>query len=775
MTRLHTPRPLFSILKAPVLCLAGAATFAIAPPAWPQSDGHRQSALMSRAELEAEQKVALSADKIIEMLRQETGLLLQVKKKLVREAFAQGRILDPSDLTDDALFRLLRDDENIRVLATREIENRYYVRAKPTKQEIEQQQVLAAQLGLSRAGSALAATGAPTARPAGVSQEDAYWAQQARGYEGASRGGTGQAPSQSISPPSAQPVRPENRLPDNPARQTNRTSLEGQDEFEDMDSGDLPRISPDQLSALLSTGSTSAPGSGTTPGASGIVPLSLISGMDPGMNGPGAKNLGSIGSLPVPLTSPDESTGPASLQTSQRAKLEGTRRPRTPSVTDLDLDRPQIRHRPNPYADVPSLYDLYAQVARQPAIIDRFGAAVFRNNGGNLDDLPMDLPAGPDYVLGPGDGLTIEMWGGIAQRMRRVVDREGRIALPEVGTVQVSGRTLGDVQHMVQSVLRTQFRDVEADVSLGRIRTVRVYVVGEVANPGAYDISSLSTHLNALYAAGGPTSRGSLRHLRHMRGNQLIQEVDTYDLLLRGTHSELARIQSGDTILVPPVGTEVVVEGMVRRPAIYELDQEKNLAEALELAGGVLPSGTLRHVDVERMVAHEKRTMLRLDLPETNDVQAVNKALEEFQVQDGDQIRISPILPYSDKTVYLDGHVFRPGKYPYRDGMKVTDVIRSYSELLPEPSARHAEIIRLQPPDYTPQVFAFNLAAAMEGKEQNVALKPFDTIRIFGRYDFEDQPLVTVTGEVRQPGDHVTNGVTHLRDAVHLADRKSVV
>jgi protein involved in polysaccharide export with SLBB domain len=394
---------------------------------------------------------------------------------------------------------------------------------------------------------------------------------------------------------------------------------------------------------------------------------------------------------------------------------------------------------------------------------------IFRNGTGNLDQLPMDLPAGPEYILGPGDGLSIDLWGGVSQRLRRVVDREGRLDLPEVGAVQVSGRNLGDVQHLVQTALRSQFRDVETDVSLARIRSVRVYVVGDVVSPGAYDISSLSTPLNALYAAGGPTARGSLRNLRHLRGQRLLQEIDAYDLLLHGVHTELAGIQSGDTILVPPMGAQVTVQGMVRRPAIYELAKEKDLSEVLELAGGVLPSGTLRHVDVERVVAHEKRTMLRLDLPENNDRQTVGKTLDDFQVQDGDSIRISPILPYADQTVYLDGHVFHPGKYPYRDGMKVNDVLGSYSELLPEPSRRHAEIIRLQPPDYTPVILAFNLGDALDGKEQNLVLKPFDTIRIFGRYDFEDAPVVTVSGEVRDPGDHITNGVTRLRDAVYLA------
>ncbi|MBV9087149.1 MAG: SLBB domain-containing protein, partial [Acidobacteriaceae bacterium] len=422
------------------------------------------------------------------------------------------------------------------------------------------------------------------------------------------------------------------------------------------------------------------------------------------------------------------------------------------------------------YADVPSLYDLYQQVEKRNGPLDRFGMDIFRNGTGNFENLPMDVPAGPDYVLGAGDGLKIDLWGSTSQRLQRVVDRSGRVSLPEVGNVVVAGHTLGDVQREMQAVLRTQYRDVQADVSISKIRAVRVYVVGDVQRAGAYDVSSLSTPLNAVFAAGGPTNIGSIRTLRHYRGKELLEEVDVYDLLLHGVHGNVLPLDSGDTILVPPIGPQVTVDGMVRRPAIYELRGEKSLAEVLELAGGVLPTGTLRHIEVERLEAHVRRTMLRLDIPETNDQATVNKQLADFTVQDGDKIRISPILSYTQKTVFLDGHVFHPGRYAYRDGMTVADLIKSYNDLLPEPARRHAEIIRLEPPDYTPMVIAFNLGDVLDGKaEQDVALKPFDTVRVFGRYDFEDAPVISVTGEVRDPGDHRTNGVTHIRDAVYLA------
>src|SRR5260370_31367233 len=188
----------------------------------------------------------------------------------------------------------------------------------------------------------------------------------------------------------------------------------------------------------------------------------------------------------------------------------------------------------------------------------------------------MDLPVGVNYVVGPGDSLSIDLWGGVSQRLLRTVDREGRLAVPETGPILVSGRTLGDVQQEVQRVLRTQFRDVSADVALLRLRTVRVYVVGDVAEPGAYDVSSLSTPLNALFAAGGVTPQGSLRRVQHYRGKQLVEEVDAYDLLLHGIRSDLKRLENGDSLLLPPLRPVVTVDGMVRRHALHRLRTDKD-------------------------------------------------------------------------------------------------------------------------------------------------------------------------------------------------------
>src|SRR5260370_10815770 len=303
---------------------------------------------------------------------------------------------------------------------------------------------------------------------------------------------------------------------------------------------------------------------------------------------------------------------------------------------------PELVRAPNPYKDIPSLYDMYVQAVPRATIPRRFGSEVFESGTRDSQLIPMDLPAGPDYVVGPGDGLSIDLWGGTTQRIYRVVDREGRVSLPEVGPLLVSGKSLADVQESLQLLLRTEFRRVSADVSLARLRTIRVYEVGDVANPGAYDVSSLSTPLNALFVGGGPTQKGSMRIVKHYRGAQLIEDVDLYDLLLHGVKSDLKRLENGDTVLVPPIGPQVTVDGMVRRPSIYELQGEKNLDTVLELAGGLLPPATCRHIEVQRLVADEKQSLLCFDLPELDSSSEVPKKLEAVEIYDGDRIPVFP-------------------------------------------------------------------------------------------------------------------------------------
>jgi protein involved in polysaccharide export with SLBB domain len=679
------------------------------------SSAKRDSAEARQSVVDA--SISIDPNKIIEILQREPGLTYTIKKLLADAALQEGRLLDDTSFPDSTLYYLVQTDDNIRAMVTGELIKRKYIAVHPTEQEAtnEAQRLRQRESELAK-----------TARDRDQNENPLYSVSdpERRIKPSANCDPSGNGPDDPCPPPP--------RDPNSRPGFTRELNAE-------------PPISPTPIQAAE------------------LPTLFARSGVPTG-----TRDNGSIlGPVPQPAPSSGWAMPNASPNMSKTTRTSGDRGEAKAAEDELVL-----RRKSSPYASVPSLIDLYSQVERRYDNIGRFGASLFAGYSDALkEQLPIDMPAGPDYVVGPGDGLNVEIWGGgAAQRVQRVVDREGRLSLPDVGVVEVAGKSLAQVQQLVQTTLRRDFRDVQADISLARLRTVRVYVVGDVRNPGAYDVSSLSTPLNAVLAAGGPTNQGSFRTFKHYRGKQLIQEIDSYDLILNGVRSDIRPLQSGDTVLIPPVGSEVTIEGMVRRPAIYELRGEKDLFQALALAGGVLPTGTLRHVVVERIQAHQTRTMLSLDIPDSADDPATTKSLQGFAVQGGDKIRISPILPYSEKTVFLDGHVFRPGKYPYREGMKVADLIRNYDDLLPEPARQYAEIIRLNPPDFRPVILSFNLNSGFDKIEgQSPSLQPFDTVRIFSRFDFEDSPTVLVHGEVRHPGPHQTNGDLTLRDAIYLA------
>ena len=429
---------------------------------------------------------------------------------------------------------------------------------------------------------------------------------------------------------------------------------------------------------------------------------------------------------------------------------------KTENKSQSITDEPESLHLPAPY-NLRSLRDLYTQVPPDSVKLKRFGSEVFTNRdpvtGGGLANptTPVDLPIGPDYVLGAGDGLTINLWGGISQSFNRVIDREGKIALPEAGSLVVAGLTLQQARSNIESALKQQYHNAQVDVTIGRLRTVRVYVVGDVQRPGAYDVSSLSTPLNAIYEAGGPTSVGSLRIVRHYRGQQLVREVDLYDFFLRGQRMDDERLQAGDTLLIPPSGPQVAIFGMVKRPAIYELKASATLKDVLDNAGGVTVAAALNHITIDRIDPNKQRETVTLESSATDTPQATLAQIASFAVKDGDRVHVAAILPYSERAIYVEGHVTRPGKLPYRDGMQLTDVIHSYQDLLPEPAAK-GDIVRLVAPDFHPETIPFDLADALIGNT-SITLQPFDTIRILGRYEV-DAPQVTIRGEVLRPGSY---------------------
>src|SRR5579864_2813406 len=554
-------------------------------------------------------KAAASADQILEVVNKEAGLMVELKRLLAQEAGASGQILEEGDLTDGAVAERLRSDLHARVLATRLLQRYGYLvpRLNPDSD-------LAAEQRLVRQERAQMLARAAERRDT------------LREMPGRQNAECDPRFDSGCALPSALPEERENvpvgpAAPVRPPRSSAPLQRVGDVPQNEITRPDGSVISADQrgefwaaetvLTSTRNGGSTDFSGAQRTSGYGTEDSLS-----DRSM---AQSDLQSVSVPPAeqPSIGARESRAPINSGTynADRSMRPGG----SPSLEPVKMLR-----QPNPYANVPSLYDLYVQAAPNTRPVKRFGIDVFRKGETNPAYLPMDLPVGPSYVVGPGDSLAIDLWGGVSQRFLRTVDREGRIALPEAGPVLVSGRTLGDAQQEVQRVLRTQFRDVSADVSLQRLRTVRVYVVGNVTSPGAYDVSSLSTPLNALFVAGGVTQQGSLRRLQHYRGKQLVEEVDAYDLLLHGIRGDLQRLENGDSLLVPSLGPVVTVEGMVRRPALYELHSEKTLEDALDLAGGILPAAALQHIEVQRLVAHDKRTMLSVEVGETSDPEAVS-------------------------------------------------------------------------------------------------------------------------------------------------------
>jgi polysaccharide biosynthesis/export protein len=701
-------------------------------------------------------RVAASAGQIGEILSHDPGLMVELKRWVAKEATDHGQILNDWDLTDQAILDRLANDTGFRSVATRLLQRYGYLvpQLNPNSQVGKEQQLL-----LQERVERLA-----RAHARAKNDEDEPLT-RTRSQEDLGR------------PRSCDPETDPDCTTENHRPLGRRRDQAGVGSPKDESDGLDLRSTPLGFPGLASESTDQSSPQMIPRGTENEKIISKRKMMEAKESSSPATDLngGDADSVPA-LQSETEGTGVISPREFQ-AESEDRVLPRHATTggrpererAEAGLAETAMVRRPNPFADVPSLYDLYMQASSQAPQLQRFGQDVFRDDARNSEFIPMDLPVGPDYVLGPGDGLAIDVWGSVSERINRTVDREGRLALPEVGPILVSGRSLGEVQQTVQQDFRTLYRDISADVSLSRLRTIRVYVVGDVEHPGAYDISSLSTPLNAMFVAGGPTSRGSLRILQHLRGKDLVQEVDVYDLLLRGVKSDLKQLQNGDTVRVPPISAEVTVEGMVRRPSIYELKGEKTLAEVLELAGGILPAATLRHIEVQRLEAHEKRTMLSLDITETQDPEAVQKQLEGFSVQNDDVVHIFPIAPFNRDAVYLQGHVLRPGRYSYHPGMKLTDVVSSYADVLPEPASKYAEIVRLNPPDFRPSVESFDLAAALANPAAAPALQPLDTVRIFSRYNFENPPAVSIGGEVRNPGTYRTSGQIHLTDAIHLA------
>lgn len=363
-----------------------------------------------------------------------------------------------------------------------------------------------------------------------------------------------------------------------------------------------------------------------------------------------------------------------------------------------------------------------AEVAREA--LKQFGYDLFAGTPTTFAPAT-DIPVPLNYVVGPGDTVQVQLFGKENAEYALTVTREGELQFPGIGPITVAGLTFREMKAMLSERIARQMIGVKASITMGPLRSIRVFVLGDAYRPGSYTVSALSTMTNALFYSGGIRRIGSLRDIQLKRAGKIVTRLDLYDLLLRGDTSGDTRLQPGDVIFVPPIGKTAGIAGEVRRPAVYELRKEKTVRELLEMAGGLLPTAYPQAAQIERIGPGGGRELLDLDLRRKEGL--------DTRLRNGDVLRVYSVLEKMENIVLLSGHVERPGGYQWRKGMRLTDLIPSVDDLLPKPDLDYVLIRRELPPDRRIQVFSARLGAALQHpeSEDNVYLRPRDRVIVF--------------------------------------------
>jgi polysaccharide export outer membrane protein len=367
---------------------------------------------------------------------------------------------------------------------------------------------------------------------------------------------------------------------------------------------------------------------------------------------------------------------------------------------DTDISSPRIRDTklptPLPRPVPPQPLSDFQQMVRESTgkVLPIFGANLFNTVPSTF--APVDnIPVTPDYVVGPGDELRLQIWGQVNQHGSFIVDRTGSISLPQVGTIHVAGLQFSQISEFLKSQLGRVYRNFDLNVNLGQLRSIQVFVVGQARKPGSLTISSLSTLLNAVFASGGPIPQGSLRDIQVRRGTDTVIHFDLYDLLLHGDKSKDVRLEPGDVIFIPDVGPQVAVLGSVTNPAVYELRGETNFNQLISLAGGLTNTAAGSQIRVERISDHSQRSELNLNVT----------ADDNHPVQDGDIVSVNPIVDRYQNAVTLRGNVANPGRVEWHEGMRISDLIPNRQMLITRKYYRALDQLgqtRPEPNEHTP-------------------------------------------------------------------------
>lgn len=401
------------------------------------------------------------------------------------------------------------------------------------------------------------------------------------------------------------------------------------------------------------------------------------------------------------------------------------------------------------------------KVDRSPAPteggLEYFGYNLFKNIPSSFE--PSEIgPIDPGYIIGPGDNLRLSMWGAAELQYQLTVDAQGNIFIPTAGQFFVSGITYESLQNKLTAYLSKFYEGLTSDpptifldISLSKLKPIKIFVTGEIAQPGGYNISSFATVFNALYSVGGPLTSGSLREIRVIRNNKVLTTVDIYDYILKGMLIGDVRLQNNDMIFIPPRKKSVSITGEVFRPAIYELKDGENLQKIIEFAGGLNATAYTGRVQINRIIPFDKRQNTQIDREYIDvDLSKVLSKSSDTQLFDKDIITVFPILNKLENFVTIEGSVYRPGTYEYSTVKTLNELLKKAGGELPETYYGKVDVIRTRP-DESNEFISVDLAKALSGDpENNIALQPRDKVKIYSIYELVDRKNVSISGYVKQ-------------------------
>ncbi|MBU1317890.1 MAG: SLBB domain-containing protein [candidate division Zixibacteria bacterium] len=376
-----------------------------------------------------------------------------------------------------------------------------------------------------------------------------------------------------------------------------------------------------------------------------------------------------------------------------------------------------------------------------------FGYDMFTERSANFAP-PEIATVPPDYEIGPGDNLLVSIWGRVDLELSLTVNREGRVFIPKVGEVVCYGLTLDGLHGRLEKKLSAFYSEFNMSVSLGKIRTIKVYVYGEVKQPGGYTLSSLSTLFNALYTAQGPNARGSMRKVRLLRGGKTYKEIDLYSFLLSGDASGDVKLHSEDVVFVPLAGERVNVYGEVNRPAVYELHGGETIAQVVELAGGLAPSAYTRRIQLDRLGSNDSRVIHDIDLREESGSDG------NMTARGGDQIMVFSMNKLRENVVWLEGRVKHPGAFQIEERPNIASLLFNGEQLFDDVYMQRADLIRTHS-DGKQEIIPVNLEAIMAQKEgADIKLLAKDSLVVYSTPQVSRDKYVSIRGDVKMPGKY---------------------